>query len=77
MSAFVLIKDEANAEDKGKNRVRVRRGAGDAEPEKLPGARKRSTAPRKAETGGPNGGGFQGAGLARAAGQGLINGMRI
>lgn len=52
----VLIKDEANAEDKGKIGFEFVEGPVTPKPEKLPGARKR-TAPRKPKPGGPSGGG--------------------
>jgi ATP-dependent Clp protease ATP-binding subunit ClpA len=48
----VLLKDEANADDKGKIGFEFVEGPVTPKPEKLPGARK-----RKPKPGGPNGGG--------------------
>jgi ATP-dependent Clp protease ATP-binding subunit ClpA len=52
----VLVKDEANAEDKGKIGFEFVEGPVTPKPEKLPGARKQ----RKPKPGGPNGGGSKG-----------------
>jgi ATP-dependent Clp protease ATP-binding subunit ClpA len=52
----VLVKDEADVEDKGKIGFEFVEGPVTPKPEKLPGARKR-TAPRKPKSSGPSGGG--------------------
>jgi ATP-dependent Clp protease ATP-binding subunit ClpA len=52
----VLLKDEADAEDRGKIGFEFVEGPVTPKPEKLPGTRKRSTAPRKPKPGGPGGG---------------------
>ena len=56
----VLLKDEADAEDKGKIGFEFVEGPVTPKPEKLPGTRKRSAAPRKPKPGGPGGGGSKG-----------------
>jgi ATP-dependent Clp protease ATP-binding subunit ClpA len=57
----VLVKDEASAEaDKEKIGFEFVEGPVTPKPEKLPGARKRSSMPRKPKPGGPNGGGSKG-----------------
>src|SRR5205814_2746057 len=56
----VLVKDEANAEAKHKIGFEFVEGPVTPKPEKLPGARKRSSAPRKPKPGGHNGGGSKG-----------------
>jgi ATP-dependent Clp protease ATP-binding subunit ClpA len=48
----VLLKDEANADDKGKIGFEFVEGPVTPKPEKLPGTRKRSSAPRKPKPGG-------------------------
>src|SRR5438552_7179714 len=60
----VLVKDETNVEGQEKIADKIGfefvEGPVTPKPEKLPGARKRSTAPRKPKPGGPNGGGSKG-----------------
>ena len=56
----VLLKDEADAEDQGKIGFEFVEGPVTPKPEKLPGTRKRSAAPRKPKPGGPGGGGSKG-----------------
>src|SRR5712672_3679 len=56
----VLIKDEASTEAKDKIGFEFVEGPVTPKPEKLPGTRKRSAAPRKPKPGGPNGGGSKG-----------------
>src|SRR6266404_1272658 len=52
----VLVKDEASEEAKDKIGFEFVEGPVTPKPEKLPGTRKRSTAPRKPKPGGPGGG---------------------